>query len=160
QRSFALPDLEPPELVSLSPPDGASGVSLLTRIVASFTEPLLAETVVSDNVRLVRVSDELSVPVNVELGGEGDVVTLIPQDPLDVLTDYRVELDAGLTDAAGNPLQEPITATFTTSDFSILTPPEGTPFVEGTALQLTVGGDDLGPVEVVRYMVDDVVLGT
>lgn len=92
-------DARGPTLVSTTPTDGSSDISLQPTVTLAFNEPVNAATV-GGNVALVSPTGE--VPVNLSVSGQ--TITLTPVSPLQRAVRYRVILNSGLTDAAGNPL--------------------------------------------------------
>ena len=158
-RDFALRDAVPPTLVELVPADGATGVNFRSAVVATFSEPLDPDTLTAGAVTLVRSEDGAAVPSTVSLAGSGERVLLRPEAPLEIATPYRFSMADTVSDPAGNPLEEAVSATFTTTDFRILTPAEGSPVVEGAPVEFTAGGEDIHPVNLVRYSLGEEVLG-
>jgi hypothetical protein len=118
--SFSVRDLDPPELVSTAPVEGATGVSIAPIEVSFvFSEPM-------DTARGAFVLEggpgEIGAPV-----WTGEAVT-IPVSGLAGETAYAIALE-GFADRAGNAL-------------------DGTPVVGNGALDLTTGPDEIAPVVV------------
>lgn len=70
-------------------------------------------TVTTDNVRLIKVSDGSQVPSSVNTSGGGDVLVLTPTSTLEANTQYRFEVTDGVRDIAGHPFM-PFESVFTT----------------------------------------------
>lgn len=70
-------------------------------------------TVTSDNVKLIKVSDGSLVPSSVNTSGGGDVLVLTPTAMLDANTQYQFVVTEGVKDIAGNPFM-PFESLFTT----------------------------------------------
>jgi len=99
------PDLTPPDIASLSPGNGATGVAVVASLVATFDESVRKGT---GNI-LVRefVGGAIVATIDVASGGVtigGAVVTINPADNFEYETGYYVEMAAGaLEDLAGLP---------------------------------------------------------
>lgn len=108
----AQPDTTPPVVDTIIPRDGATGVSVKSRIGVSFT----------DNVELATVSPYSFVlrpvggqPVPGKWGLYMGVLNFDPDQDLEPQTQYEVVLrEGGLTDYVGNALAEDFTSSFTT----------------------------------------------
>ncbi|MCY1046585.1 Ig-like domain-containing protein [Corallococcus sp. bb12-1] len=94
-----------PTLIAQTPADGSQWVSVHQVIQAELSEPVLANSVNSQTVRLL--SGETEIQVDVSLSQTGKVLTLRPSAPLPVNGLMRVVIDSAITDAAGNPLALP-----------------------------------------------------
>jgi len=109
-------DVTGPEVLWVSPADGATHVAPDTLVTVTFSERLLAGTVGSSTVYLLPPSGP-AIP----LAGDGEpeldssltVVTLQPADSLEEGTTYSINVTTVVTDLSRNPLQEPSTTNFT-----------------------------------------------
>jgi len=114
------PDLTPPEVVGVSPMDGAVEVSLGTEVVVTFSEAMEPSTINGDTISL-RDSGGGVVPAVVVYNPSALEVTavLTPTSQLTPATTYTVVVTngaAGVTDLAGNTLTNVFTASFITTD--------------------------------------------
>ncbi len=97
------PDLDPPVIEALSPANGADDVPPTTELVMTFDEDVTAG---SGNI-VVRDAGDLAVATIDVTSGDvvvtDAIVTVALPAPLDIETQYYVEVDAGsITDIAGN----------------------------------------------------------
>lgn len=110
-------DTTPPTVLSISPTDGASGVSLGVTVVATLSEPLDPSSVNSTTATIRPGSPPSggAVAANVSLTGTNDDgIRIDPSANLAAATTYTVTLSTGIRDLAGNPLAASFTSTFTT----------------------------------------------
>jgi hypothetical protein len=135
----AAVDVRAPEVLEVSPADGAVGVSLATSILISFSEPIAPGT--------ARVDLDPPVQVTESWDPQGEALTLRPASPLASNTTYTLTV-AAAEDSAGNALDPPFTSTFTTAIAPALdhTPPSS--LVAGEPLVLLVNASDDGGVEI------------
>ena len=110
-------DTVDPVATVVSPGPGAIGVSRFVDPVVAFSEKV---TNVSSSTLVLRdVATGLVVPTTVELDSTRRSARIVTSDRLDPLRRYRVEVRAGITDLAGNPIEprnrgfETDTASFT-----------------------------------------------
>lgn len=104
-------DSEPPTLVSVVPAGGTTEAELLGPINVTFSEELRPSTVNASTIQ-VRL-DGGSVSGTVTASERTAVFT--PTNPLGMRVSYAVQVTAGVTDRAGNPMSEE-SRTFTTRD--------------------------------------------
>jgi len=107
------PDVTPPDVLSVSPAAGAAGVSEGVSPVLVFSEPVAG--VSGGTVGIVVASSGAPLPATVTYNAGAGTVTLDPVSGLASRTQYRIQVSAGIADAAGNPLA-PRSYTFTTGD--------------------------------------------
>jgi len=112
------PDVTPPTVSSVSPPNNASGVSTGTAVSVVFNEAMDASTI---NTSTILLKDPTSnvVSSNVTWSAGSFSATLKPASPLLNSTAYTVTVVGGSTDprvkdVAGNALGSTFTSTFTT----------------------------------------------
>ncbi|HSH15414.1 MAG TPA: Ig-like domain-containing protein, partial [Verrucomicrobiae bacterium] len=134
--TLRLPDTTPPALVSISPPDGASGVDPQAVIRLNFSEALDPATVIAENFTLVPSVGGGPVPLNFALEDADRRVVLTVSEQLALDAEYRLTVAAAVADAGGNPLGNEFTSTFRTGDFRLVSPTQGQSVVEGQALGL------------------------
>ncbi|MEX0330624.1 MAG: tandem-95 repeat protein [Puniceicoccaceae bacterium] len=132
-RDFLLPDRVPPLLQSVTPLDGASGISLWSGgWTLVFDESMEATTLTGDNLVVLDEADAV-VPTTIA-SPTPDTVTISPDLPLLPETTYRLVVGANLTDLAGNSWEE---------SEGVPVPPEGIPFTL-TAASLVLDSPSAG----------------
>lgn len=104
-------DTTPPAVVSLSPADGSSHVSVLTTVVVTFSEPLAPASVSQSALML----EGGSGPVSGSLRLDQRTVIFTPDSSLDFVAPYTARVTTALTDTAGNALASERSWTFTTA---------------------------------------------
>ena len=93
-------DTVPPEVMLVTPGDGATGVTARARVVLTFSEPLDAGTVTVDTVALFADGTELSVGMT--RSSDNTVVTVYPNGTLSAGSWVWVVVTEGVNDLAGN----------------------------------------------------------
>jgi hypothetical protein len=109
------PDTTPPTVSSVSPTNGATGVSLTANAVATMSEDIDAATVTTSTVELRNPSNTLITSAVSE--SSPGVITLNPNASLLPSTVYTAKViggASGVKDVAGNALASTFTWTFTT----------------------------------------------
>lgn len=96
-------DSTAPEVSAVTPSDGATAVEPDKAPTAEFNEDILGTSVDASSVRLTRDGEEQASTVS--FNGASNTVTITPDEPLALLGEYQVTLDASITDLAGNPMQ-------------------------------------------------------
>ena len=126
------PDTTPPTLVSTTPADGATNVSITTDLVLNFSETIVAAT---GNIELYETGNPtplLDVPAS-SASIVGSVATFTLPAALELSTDYHVFLDAeSFEDSAGNALVAGISDA-TVWNFKTASPPPAPPVLDGIA---------------------------
>ncbi|MFK5633645.1 cell wall-binding repeat-containing protein [Ornithinimicrobium sp. LYQ103] len=111
-------DTAGPTVTAVEPPDGSGDVPRNGTVTVTFSERIDPQGL-ADRVRLVDVATGEPVPATVTEDHSLDVavstVTLDPDDRLGRSSDYRVEVDATVTDLRGNAAGAPFTSAFTTA---------------------------------------------
>ena len=116
-------DTQRPEIVSVSPPNGATDVSVNTSVVVAFDEPVSPVTV-NESTLTVRLIDISTDPIVVgSYAVEGSTVTFTPAQPLPGNERVQVRVLTTVQDLAGNAANA-LTVTFTTAEAPDATPPE------------------------------------
>jgi hypothetical protein len=125
-----------PTLVESEPADGDEEVPLDTPITLTFST-LMDIASVEDRLRLSPSFDH-------ELRWSGQLLEIVPRQPLDPASEYAVEVDAEAADAAGVTLGAPIRVAFqtVTSDLTALT------------LVPTDGVDGVAPISPIAVLFD------
>lgn len=102
---------------TVTPADGAQGVSVTVQGEIQTSAPLKPETVLPGNVKLYKVeaAAETEVSVRLVLSGSRKVLAVVPQTALNYSTTYRLQA-SGLADVYGSAVSVP-SATFRTRDF-------------------------------------------
>lgn len=110
-----LADTTPPEVQSVTPADGATGVSINTSVVWTFDETLALSTVHSGNFLVYADDTGNMVPGQLSINGARTVVTFTPSSPLNAATAYTAVATTGVKDLAGNALATASITHFTTA---------------------------------------------
>ena len=110
-----VPDTTPPSITAVSPASGASGVSLITSVSATFNEAVAPASV---NASTITLSNTLggSVPGSVSYNPVSLTAVLTPAAPLALATTYTATVKGGaggVTDLAGNVLPSNLLWSFT-----------------------------------------------
>ena len=108
-------DTTPPQLVSVSPADGATEVSIYTTVTAKFSEPVIVSTS-----SFYLTEAESSISVEAEISIEKNKVTLTPADSLQYGTEYIAHLSDKVSDVAGNTLKKSHEWSFTTESLPLI----------------------------------------
>jgi len=113
-------DITPPTVTSVSPANGASGVSTGTNVTATFSEAMDPATI---NTSTIELRDPLNavVPATVTYNATTKTATLDPTGPLVTSTTYTTTVKGGtngVKDVVGNPLTNDFSWSFTTAAVS------------------------------------------
>ena len=107
------PDLTPPEVVEVSPRNGAANQPLTTSVGVAFTDTVLFNSVGTDSLRLL---DEQGRAVSGSYSVNLGVVNFSPAKILRPNTSYTVQVLAhGVSDYAGNRVKTAFNSSFTTT---------------------------------------------
>ena len=106
----------PPTVISVTPPDGATGICPNTVVLATFSEAMNPSTINTTTFTLTAPGTP-PVPVagTVTYDVASHVATFIPTDPLALNTIYTATITTGAEDLYGNPLASNYVWMFTTS---------------------------------------------
>ncbi len=108
-------DVDAPQVSSISPSDGSSGVAVDTDVQVQFNEAVNAATVSSSTVRLRRTAGSYLGGTSVSYNSGTRTATLTLSGNLDYNNvSYTVEVSTGVEDLAGNPLSSTVSGSFTT----------------------------------------------
>ena len=123
------PDLTPPSIVSKSPAENASGVSVGGAVVVTFNEAIQVSTINSGTIYL-RGANNLQVPATVTYNTSNFTATISPAATLNYSSVYTVTIKGGNTDPrikdeAGNALAADVLWSFTTANPPPPPPTEG-----------------------------------
>ena len=159
-------DVQGPQVLSLTPADGALGISAATAITVSFDEAVDAATITGSSFRVLIAST--SVAGRVDVLDADSKIRFTPDQLLPFDTEVVVELTNeirdvfgnALRDASGQPLTVPLSFTFRTGAFAMTNPADGDTVSENSMLVLqsaasaalavadvvyAVNGDELAP---------------
>lgn len=107
---------QPPFVLSVSPTNNATGVSLVTPITVTFSEPINLGSVLPNGIQLIGASNQV-VDASLSFNLKGTAATLLPVDPLAALTVHTISISTNLADLTGLKLTGANTFSFkTTSD--------------------------------------------
>jgi hypothetical protein len=116
----AATDSTPPTVASVSPANGATGVSDTTVVTVTFSEGMDLATISTSTIELRASPSGTLVPAVIGYSSSTRTATLSPTSSLSVLTTYTLTVRGGTTDprvkdAFGNALAATLTSSFTTS---------------------------------------------
>jgi subtilisin family serine protease len=106
-------DLTAPTIQSTKPVHKAKKVSRRTDVEVAFSEEIAAGTISKKTFKLVKEGTKKARAANYEVVG-GDTAVLDPKERLQASTTYVATLTTGVTDRAGNLLQEKVVWKFNT----------------------------------------------
>ena len=116
----AAPDTTPPTVTGVSPGIGATDVSIISTITATFSEVMDSSTI---NPSTFTLKDSSNNPVSDIVTYVGTTATFTPSGNLMYSTTYTATITTGVKDLAGNAMTENYTWTFTTGAAPDTTPP-------------------------------------
>ena len=116
------PDLQPPEVISITP--SGEGVAVNTAVVVGFSEPIDPATISPATLNLYNQATGEYVDGTLSVDGTGQVVFLVPSAPLAVGTYYQVGVSDGVQDVSGNALAGFAGGYFTTGFVADTTGPQ------------------------------------
>ena len=126
-KTSLVEDTSPPQVLSITPANGSTGIALNTSVAITFNERLEPSTLNSPTFTLTQGAE--SLPVTISYDPTADVVTLTPSGLLTPLTSYNLTIGTQLKELGGNSISAPFSASFTTvagtSVPSSVTPPSG-----------------------------------
>lgn len=139
------PDVTPPTITAVSPPNGVTGVTNTTTVTATFSEAINTATVTSATFELRNAANAV-VPAVISV--TSNQITLTPSSALSYSSVYTARVvggTSGVKDLAGNALASDYTWSFTVSD-----PPP--PIADGTGGPILVVSTSANPFS--RYTVE------
>lgn len=131
------PDTTPPNVTTVTPPAGTSGIRTNTVVTATFNEAITPATINATSF-ILRNPAGTSVPATVTFDAGARTATLTPSAALAYSTLYTAVVKAGVKDGAGNPTPADYSWTFTTA---APPPPPPTQGPGGPVLIVTTGGN-------------------
>ncbi len=120
------PDTTKPTISSVTPADGATGVSRGTNVTATFSEAMKPDTLNTGTVTLVKDGTTEQITATVTVSSDGKTVTLDPSASLAYDTKYKATVTTGAKDTAGNLLANDKVWIFTTEKDTTTSPPGDT----------------------------------
>jgi Tol biopolymer transport system component len=113
RKTEAIPKKVPPRVVRVEPAPAATDVPLNRVITVVFSEPVTLASA-DGRVRLLQGTNPVAAVLR-QVAGSPWRVDLVPQEALAPASEYRLEVDAGVTDQDGDELAAPLSATFATA---------------------------------------------
>lgn len=101
-----------PRVISISPTDNSTDVSISTNISVTFSEEIDLETVNDNSLRLNTPAFSNNIEASVSISG--NIMTIDPTEDLEADSEYTLTLTTSLEDAAGNGLNATFTSSFVT----------------------------------------------
>jgi Ice-binding-like/Bacterial Ig-like domain len=105
----------PPTVVSVAPPDLATGICPNTPVVATFSEDMRASTINTTTFTLTAGTPAVAVAGVVAYNAASDTATFTPSNPLALSTLYTATITTGAESLGGDPLATNYVWTFTTA---------------------------------------------
>jgi len=121
--TFITADNTAPTVLTVSPPNNASGVAITSAVTVTFSEPMNASTINTTTFNLRNTGTGALVAGTVTYNAAANSATFTPSAPLANGTNYTVTVTTGVTDIGGNPLANQFTSTFTTAQPADVTRP-------------------------------------
>ncbi len=127
----ASPDTAPPTVVSANPPAGSVGIGTTAPLSVTFSEPIAAGSVTAESFRVT--ANNAPVAGSFGFANGGATVSFLPAADLPFDTTVVLELSGAiadlsnnhLTNADGSAITTPITFTYLTGAFAIVSPSGG-----------------------------------
>jgi YD repeat-containing protein len=117
-------DLIPATVVAVNPAANATGVSANAAETVTFSKVIDPLTVTTGSMQLIPVGTY--IPVAGTVSSSGGSATFAPNEPLDLMTQYMLQLTAGITDVEGQSLSGTLSFYFTTTGQGT---PAGSPII-------------------------------
>jgi alpha-tubulin suppressor-like RCC1 family protein len=114
---MAVKARRPPVVVRTDPPHRKTDVPVNTAIIVVFSEPVAGGTLTSSPVRLWRGANQIASSVRL-LEGTATAAVLVPAAPLEVNTEYRLDVTPAVRDLDGDALPATEAVVFTTGHSS------------------------------------------
>jgi hypothetical protein len=139
------PDLIPPTVTSVNPPNGSTNISTGASFTVTFSEGLNAATVDANSVLLLKNATN-RVNATLLYDAATRTVTITPLAPLENATNYTIYIHggaSGVTDLSGNTIVSDFTSSFTT-----VAAPISSSIWPNTISPVTADGNDSNAIEV------------
>ena len=95
--------IPPPSILSISPGMNTGGVPINSNFYVVFSQPMNIATFTNSNMSLQLTSNQgqgwIQVPITINVDATGRVLTITPNSPLAVNSQYYLYLSSGITDA-------------------------------------------------------------
>ncbi|MBI4650442.1 Ig-like domain-containing protein, partial [Candidatus Desantisbacteria bacterium] len=114
--NFATRDTIAPEIVLVSPDNGASRIPINTIITAVFSEPLDSTSINNNTFYIESGLEGRGQNAEGRINFNNRIVTFTPASPLETNTTYTVTITTGVKDQTGNMLAQDYIWRFTTPD--------------------------------------------
>jgi hypothetical protein len=108
-----MADPTPPTVVSVSPSDGATGVSVSTSVSILFKGPMNSSTINSSTI-LIAPNGGSAIPATVTFNASSNIATLTPSTALNNATTYRLAITTGVQGSNNVSLASQVNTAFTT----------------------------------------------
>jgi hypothetical protein len=108
-------DTTPPTISSSLPTANATGVSISADYVLTFSEAIRSDTITSDNIFMLKTSDNTPIAGTLSWNSAQTVITFNPTSNLTANTQYSVFITTGIKDIAGNSIASTSVRYFTTA---------------------------------------------
>lgn len=118
----SAPDITPPSVVSVSPPNLTSGVSAATIVAIVFSEAMNPSSINTSTIVLSVTGTSSTVTGTVSYNSATNTATFTPASALAFSTSYTITV-SGVTDLSGNGLSSPFSSIFATGAAPDVTPP-------------------------------------
>jgi hypothetical protein len=105
----------PPTVVSVAPPDLATGICPNTPVIATFSEAMIASTINTTTFTLTAGTPPVGVAGVVAYNASNDTASFTPSSPLALNTLYTATITTGAQNLGGDPLASNYVWTFTTA---------------------------------------------
>jgi hypothetical protein len=102
-----------PRVLGTTPVDGGTGVSRVSPVTVTFTEPIRPDTLGTEGIRLLDATGQ-AVPGQLTLNLNQTEATILPSTRLAAGATYTLVVSPAIADLTGLPLEGPNTITFTT----------------------------------------------
>lgn len=102
-----------PTVTTISPTAGKTGVATSANVLATFSEPMRAATVIKSTVKVVRKGTTKSLAATLTYDAARRRATLNPTSALARGAVYTATVSTGVRDAAGNPMAKARSWSFT-----------------------------------------------
>jgi hypothetical protein len=103
-----------PTIVSRTPGNGATGISVGTNVSVIFSEPMQQATITTTNITLTPTGGGAAIAGTMTYDAGTNTATFNPTNDLENNKSYTITVTTGVKDVAGNALASQSTSTFTT----------------------------------------------
>jgi hypothetical protein len=132
-------DVVAPDVVSVLPAAGATGVEPTAPIVVRFSEAIDRASVTAASARVTSAGAVVQTTASFSDGDR--TLTLTPASALKLNTTFAIEVSTQVKDAAGNALSSPLATTFKTKSPDVVSPKVATIVPADQSVNVAVGAD-------------------